>query len=67
MKTILLLATATTLHAGSPTQVAVETPTETPWLVPTLDARLRYEFPKVQTSLNDLDKAEKASKLRSSK
>ena len=47
MKTILLLATATTLHAGSPTQVALEAPTETPWLVPTLDARLRYEFSNV--------------------
>lgn len=47
MKTILLLATATTLHAGGPTPVAPELPKEDPWLVPTLDARLRYEFSNV--------------------
>jgi len=49
MKTTLLLtaaATVTALHAGTP--VAVEPAPEPQWIVPTLDARLRYEFSNVE-------------------
>lgn len=50
MKTTLLLTTAaavTALHAGTPVPAPLETPKETSWLIPTLDARLRYEFSNV--------------------
>lgn len=53
MKTTSLLAslaTATTLHAGTPAPEALEAPKETAWLTPTLDARLRYEFSNVEGS-----------------
>lgn len=48
--TILLAAASiTALHAGSPTTPPpVESPAPDAWLVPTLDARLRYEFANVQ-------------------
>ena len=51
MKSTLLLtaaATATVLHAGTPTPVPVEPAPEPQWIVPTLDARLRYEFSNVE-------------------
>ncbi len=49
MKTTLLLATitVTALHAGTPSPVTVEPVSVPEWLVPTLDARLRYEFSNV--------------------
>ena len=50
MKITLFLtaATATVIHAGTPAPVVVESPPEVQWLVPTLDARLRYEFSDVE-------------------
>ncbi len=50
MKTTLLLtaATVTTLHAGTPTPVAIEAPAETQWVAPTLDIRMRYEFSNIE-------------------
>lgn len=51
MKTTLLLtsiATVTALHAGTPAPALLETPKETSWLIPILDARLRYEFANVE-------------------
>lgn len=51
MKPLLLLtavATATALHAGTPAPVAIEPAPEPQWIVPTLDARLRYEFSNVE-------------------
>jgi len=52
MKTTLFLtaAAATFLHAGPQAPVAVEPPSESQWLIPTLDARLRYEFSDVEGS-----------------
>ncbi|MEO8617004.1 MAG: hypothetical protein ABI600_17825 [Luteolibacter sp.] len=52
MKTTLFLtaATVTALHAGTPTPVAIEPAPEPQWIIPTLDARLRYEFANIQGS-----------------
>jgi len=52
MKTTLFLTAAagTFLHAGPQAPVAVEPPSESQWLIPTLDARLRYEFSDVEGS-----------------
>ncbi len=51
MKPFLFLtaaATATALHAGTPTPAAIESVPEPQWITPTLDARLRYEFSNVE-------------------
>lgn len=49
MKTPLFLIAATTsvLHAGTPAPV-IESPPEIQWILPTLDARFRYEFSDVE-------------------
>lgn len=55
MKTTFLItaaATVTELHAGTPAPVVVEPPSEPQWIVPTLDARLRYEFSNVEGFAN---------------
>ena len=50
MKTPFFLSAiaATTLQAGTPTGEVVIAREESPWLVPSLDARLRYEFANVE-------------------
>ncbi len=48
-KILLIAATSVTaLHAGSQASVIIDPPVEKPWLSPTLDARLRYEFSNVE-------------------
>jgi hypothetical protein len=56
MKATLLLTavvTVTALRAGTPAPVAIEPAPETQWIVPTLDARLRYEFSNVGGPIDD--------------